>query len=131
MSVVSAVPSALDDINDGLEALQSEMAALRAKRAALLPRMTTKEREFLIAVESRVERTETATKRAGEIKKARSMSEEDKDQISAARLEHRKVINEEAIKQEAANFVMAAYLQSYRLTHRKDGKLGLAIKGII
>ncbi len=127
---VSAAES-LTDIDDGLEALQDEMAALRAKRAALLPRVTVKEREFLIKVESRVERTEAATKKASEIKKAKSFTEEDKDQIAAARLEHKRVINEDVIKEEAANFVRAAYLHSYRLTHRKDGKLGLAIRGVV
>jgi hypothetical protein len=130
-AVPTTAAESLSDIDDGLEALAEEMAALRAKRVAMLPRISTKEREFLIKVESRVERTEAAMKKAGEIKKARSMTEEDKDQVSAARLEHKRVINEDAVKAEAAEYVKMAYLHSYKLTHRKDGKLGLAIRGIV
>jgi chromosome segregation ATPase len=130
-AAAATTAEALSDVDSGIEELNEELAKLRKKRVGLLKPMTTVEREFLIKLEAGVERTESMTKKASELKKNRTTTEEDKDQLAAARLTHKATINEPRMKLEASEYVKMAYLQSYRLTHRKDGKLGLAIRGII
>jgi hypothetical protein len=60
------------------------------------------------------------------------LTEEQADQVAAAREEHRKLINEPRMKQEAVEYVSKATLTSYKLRLRKaDGKLTVSVTGTL
>jgi len=130
-TVINSQVQSVSELDGQLSGLREQMRQLNAARIAQLPRVSTEERGFLCDVETSVERSEETAKRAGALKKDRQFTEEDRDQLAAARMAHRKEINCDAIKAEAARYVGQAYLHSYKLTHRKDGKVGLTLKGVI
>ena len=59
------------------------------------------------------------------------LTEEQKDQVAAAKAEHRVIINEPAVKVEASEHVKTAYLRSYKLRVRKDGRVMLSVSGLL
>lgn len=118
-------------IDTQIESLREEMAALNKRRIATLPRLSADERNFLTDIEVDVARSEAAAKKAAELRKNRQLTEEDRDQIAAARLDHRANINSPEGKAKALEAVKTAYLHSFKLTHRKDGRVGVAIRGAI
>jgi hypothetical protein len=105
------------------------MRELRAERLAQMPRLAVTEREFLIDVEKTIDVSADQQKQSSELRRNRQLSDEDRDQIAAARLDHRKEINTDTCKEEAIEVVRKAYLTGFKLTHRKDGRIGVSIRG--
>ncbi len=124
-------PTAVTAIDSDLAAMREQMKELNERRKALMPRLSADEREFLIAQEMEVETREAHNKKAAKLRRDRQFTVEDKDQIAAARLDHRKEINTERVKNEIRDRIVTAYLHSYKLTHKKDGKIGIRVTGEI
>ncbi len=60
------------------------------------------------------------------------LTDEQADQVAAAREEHRRIINDPAVKKEAVEYVSKATLTSYKLRLRKaDGKLTVSVTGTL
>lgn len=132
-ATVSTMPTttATSEVDRQLTTLREQMKALKAERTALLPRLTTGEREVIVSVEANVETSLESATTAGNLRQNRQFTDEDRDQIQAARLEHKKLINTPEMKAEAAEMIGKAYLASYKLIHRRDGRVGLVIRGQI
>lgn len=130
-TVSSTAISPTAQVDARIKAFRDGMKALNAERQALLPKLSTDERKLVIEATVNIEVSHEAAAEAAELRKNRQQSEEDRDQIAAARLEHKKLINTPAMKAEAAGMIAAAYLASYKLTHRKDGRIGVSIRGQI
>ena len=114
-----------------LKETQELTKKLNALRVALCPRLATEELSLIVAHEASVEVFHDDAAAVQELRKNRQMSDEDKDQIAAAKLRHKKLINTPEIKSEACEMMAKAYLSQYRLTHKKDGRIGVSIRGQI
>lgn len=126
--IIAVAPVSIDD---EIEMLREQMAELNKKRIATLPRLSATERKFLTDVEVDIARSETTAKTAAALRKDRQLTEEDRDQIAAARLQHRSEINTSEKKAQAVEAVRTAYLHSFKLTYRKDGRIGVSLRGAI
>lgn len=112
-------------------ALRDAMKALADARKALMPRVNNEEREVIAGYERAIAVNETHGKTVATLKRDRQFTDEDRDQIAAARLEHKRLINTDANKSSAQFHIGRAYLSQFKLTHRKDGRIGVRVAGII
>ena len=107
------------------------MSRLNAQRVALCDRLSNDERETLLRFEESIAVNEDMSKKSAELRRNRSMSDEDKTQLEAARNAHKKLINSDANKLSASFHVGKAYLSQFKLTHRKDGRINVSVRGQI
>lgn len=119
------------EIDAQAKKLRDAMKALADSRKALMPRISSGEREHLIDLERAVAVNEASSRYAADLKRDRQFTDEDKDQIAAARLEHKRLINTDDAKANAQFHIGKAYLSQFKLLHRKDGRIGVRIAGII
>lgn len=129
--VVAKTNTATTEVDNRITTLRKQMQALNAERASTLPRISTEERELVVMAAHSVEMTAEGAKEVSDLRKNRQLTEEDRDQIAAAKLAHKRLINQPETKAEAAAKVASAYLHSYKLTHRKDGRVGVSVRGVI
>jgi len=116
-------------IETALETLRKEMQVLNAKRQSNLPPLALEERKVLEEHALAIGVSEDENTKASELRKDRRLSDEDKDQIAMAKLKHRESANSAAGKQSAAFHVAKARLTSFKLVHRKDGRVDVRISG--
>ena len=118
-------------IAEQIKSAQELMARLNAQRVALCDRLQNDERETLLRFEEGISVTESASKDASKLRRERSMSDEDKTQIAAAKIAHVNLINQPQHKAQAARSVELAYLSVFKLVARKDGRVGVSVRGQI
>lgn len=104
---------------------------LNAKRLGLCPRLTRDELFTIVTHEEEVEVDAETAVVVQDLRKNRQMSDEDKDQIAGAKLAHKRLINTPQIKQEACEMLAKSYLSAFKLTHKKDGRVGVSVRGQI
>lgn len=109
----------------------AELRALRAKRLATLPRVTAEELAIVVEAERMVTVPVKVADVAKRVKSERQFTDEDKDQISAAREAHKEEVNTKETKAAACRAVRKAHLSAFKMTLRKDGRVGLRIAGIV
>ena len=118
-------------VESQIDELREQMADLAGQRKQCLIRVSNSERNLICDVERAITVGESAAKAASKLRQNRAFTDEDTDQLNAARTAHRIEINTDTVKAEAAAKVRLSYLHSFRLTHRKDGRVGLSIRGVI
>lgn len=104
---------------------------LNARRLGLCPRLTRDELFTIVTHEEEVEVDHETSVVVQDLRKNRQMSDEDKDQIAGAKLAHKRLINTPEMKQEACEMLAKSYLSQFKLTHKKDGRVGVSVRGQI
>jgi hypothetical protein len=118
-------------IADRIKAAQAQLKALKDERYGTLPRISAEELSVVVANEKLVSTTHEVAKLAAELRSERRFTEEDKDQVAAAKIAHRIEVNTEAVKAEAVRSVRDARLTGFKLTLRKDGRTAVRVSGVI
>ena len=104
---------------------------LNALRVGLCDRLTNEERATITTFEESVEVDHELAVVVQDLRKNRQFSDEDRDQIAASKLAHKRLINTPEIKAEACEMLAKSYLSAFKLTHKKDGRVGVSVRGQI
>ena len=119
------------DVAERIKKHQERIKELNLQRIGLCPRLTNEERAQILEFEEDVEVDHADAVIVQDLRKNRSFSDEDKDQIAAAKLAHRRLINTPEMKAEACEMLAKSYLSAFKLTHKKDGRIGVSVRGQI
>jgi hypothetical protein len=117
---------------DQVKIAQVMLASRTAEFVATLPVATQSQVDACVESALAVKvRLETAAIASGRNQKFR-LTEEQADQVAAARAEHKKLINEPERRAEAVEQVRAAReLKSYKLRVRKDGTVTMSLSATL
>lgn len=118
-------------LDSKIEAARKQMADLNTMRKALMPAMNNDALTLVVDFTKAINVSAEVSKLVSDIRKNSQQSDEQKDQIAAARLEHVKLINTPAVKAQAVEAIQKAYLKSFKLKHRTDGRTTVSISGQI
>lgn len=114
-----------------LKAAQQSSATARAMFIASLPYATPAQASAVVDCALCVQSSAELVKLASGLNTTFRLTEEQQDQVAAAKAQHKVEINTPDLKAEAVENVRNARLKSYKLRLRADGKLSIAISGTI
>jgi hypothetical protein len=114
-----------------LEVAQKAAAKARAEFIATLPHATPEQADACVHAARETQVSFAMSQLAEGLNVKFRLTEEQADQLAAARAEHKVKINTQAVRREAARYVLTSHLSSFKLKARKDGRMALSISGVL